>query len=124
MAKIHIGKKIREIVDKSNFSIVDFAKSINLSRDGAYKIFAKEYIDTDQLKKISRVLKHDFFSYYSAELSETKEPKDKYGFATKEDIEILRRIVESLARKIDERLLEKAGSGGYKSKLKRAPIKK
>ena len=63
MAKIHIGKKIREVVDKSAFTIVEFAKAINLSRDGAYKIFAKEYIDTDQLKKISETLQHDFFNY-------------------------------------------------------------
>jgi len=107
MAKIHIGKKIKELVDKSPFTIVAFAKSINLSRDGAYKIFGKEYIDTEQLKHISKVLHHDFFSYYSADFQELKDPANKFGFATKEDFEHLKRMVETLARKIDEKFPEK-----------------
>jgi hypothetical protein len=123
MAKIHIGKKIREVVDKSNFSIVDFARSINLSRDGAYKIFAKEYIDTQQLKKISKVLKHDFFVYYSADLSETKEPREKYGYVTKDDFETLKRMVEALSRKFDEHFPEKPGAKAYKTKPRKTSVK-
>ena len=103
MPKIHIGKKIREIVDGSALSIVAFAKSINLSRDGAYKIFAKEYIDTDQLKQISKVLQHDFFSYYSAGLPQAKDPESNYGLATTDDIEDLKRMIERLERKLDEK---------------------
>lgn len=123
MAKIHIGKKIREVVDRSNFSIVDFARSINLSRDGAYKIFGKEYIDTAQLKKISRVLKHDFFVYYSAELAETREPKEKYGYATKDDFETLKRMVETLSRKIDELFPEKTAVKSYKAGTRKTSLK-
>jgi predicted transcriptional regulator len=107
MPKIHIGKKIREVVDKSTLTIVEFAKSINLSRDGVYKIFMKEYIDTDQLKQISKVLKHDFFSYYSADLSEIKEPQVKYSRIQTEEIENLKRMIERLEKKIDERLPER-----------------
>ncbi|MES2679562.1 MAG: hypothetical protein V4635_06735 [Bacteroidota bacterium] len=107
MSKIHIGKRIREVLDKSAFTVVDFAKSINLSRDGAYKIFAKEYIDTDQLKQISKVLKHDFFGYYSADLPELKDPANKYGPPSRDEFESLKRLIESLEKKLDERLPEK-----------------
>ena len=107
MAKIHIGKKIKEIVDKSAFTVVEFAKAINLSRDGVYKIFAKEYIDTDQLKKISEILRHDFFNYYSTELGELKDPSNQFGYATKDDLEQLKRLIEVLAKKIDERFPQK-----------------
>ena len=107
MSKIHIGKKIREVVDKSTLTIVEFARSINLSRDGAYKIFAKEYIDTGQLKKISKVLKHDFFSYYSAELPELKEPPGLYGQPPNDGIDDLKRMIERLERKLEERFPQK-----------------
>lgn len=107
MSKIHIGKKIREVVDSSALTIVEFARSINLSRDGAYKIFAKEYIDTDQLKQISKVLQHDFFSYYSAGLSLAKDPENTYGLATTHDIEDLKRMIERLERKLEQRFPKK-----------------
>ena len=64
MSKIHIGKKIQDVVDNSSYTIVAFAKEIGLTRDGVYKIFKKESIDTEQLQKISKVLDHNFFSYY------------------------------------------------------------
>ena len=60
-ANIHIGKKIKEILDKTPISVVDFAKSINLNRNGAYKVFEKETIDTRQLQTIRKVLNHVFF---------------------------------------------------------------
>jgi predicted transcriptional regulator len=68
MAKhsVHIGKKIKEILHKTPISVVDFAKSINLTRNGAYKVFEKETIDTGQLQTISKVLNHDFFVYYDS----------------------------------------------------------
>lgn len=58
--KVHIGKKIQEVVDNSSFTIVAFAKEIGLTRDGVYKIFKKESIDREQLQKISKV----FFAYF------------------------------------------------------------
>ena len=69
MAQVHIGKKIKEVVAKSDFSVTEFAKKINRSRDVAYKIFAKEHMDTTLLQRICNVLEHDFFSYYSNELA-------------------------------------------------------
>ena len=68
MGQVHIGKKIKDVVNKSSYSVTEFAKKINRSRDVAYKIFAKENMDTGLLQKISRVLNHDFFNYYSKEL--------------------------------------------------------
>ena len=97
MANVHIGKKIREVLDKSSLTVVDFARRINLSRDGAYKIFAKKFIDTDQLSQISKVLDHDFFSYYSAAV---KDQKNTYGYATKDEVENLTKVVHTLAIEI------------------------
>lgn len=124
MSKIHIGKKIREVVDKSHFSIVEFAKRINLSRDGAYKIFAKEYIDTDQLKHISKVLKHDFFNYYSVDLMELKDPKDKFGYATKDELAQSNREVISFIKSEFSKLREELSLKNESYKIKRKSRKK
>jgi hypothetical protein len=88
MSKVHIGKKIKEVLAKTPISVVDFAKSINLTRNGAYKVFEKETIDTGQLQTISKVLKHDFFSYYEQnQLSHAKETKGEYGYITKHEFD-------------------------------------
>ncbi|MBA2611650.1 MAG: hypothetical protein H0U95_06760 [Bacteroidetes bacterium] len=101
MTKVHIGKKIQEIVDNSGFTIVAFAKSINLTRDGVYKIFKKEAIDTTQLQKISEVLKHDFFNYYGlSKLTHVRETKTDYGFATKEELADVTSALQMLSKEI------------------------
>jgi hypothetical protein len=85
MAVIHIGKRIKEILGESRFSVIEFAAKINRTRDVVYKIFAKESIDTALLQKISQVLEHDFFSYYSQALPVVKEP-GKTGYVKKTDL--------------------------------------
>lgn len=102
MSKLHIGKKIKEVLDKSPMSAVDFAKKINLSRNGAYKMMEKETIATDQLQKISSVLNHDFFAYYQNKLSVASDKNATYGFATKEDVEVLTKLVHSLIKEVEK----------------------
>src|SRR6218665_1999983 len=86
MPKVHIGKKIKEVLDKSALSVVDFAKSINLTRNGAYKVFEKETIDPGQLQKIGKVLGHDFFGYYHVNSSILQEPEEKIHFITASEL--------------------------------------
>lgn len=100
MSKVHIGKKIKEVLDNSPMKAVDLAKNINLTRVGLYKIFEKESIATDQLQKISTVLKHDFFAYYQSELNLVSDNETKYGFAAKEDVDELARMVKDLTKNV------------------------
>ena len=102
-SKIHIGKKIKEVLGNSPMSVVDFARSINLTRNGAYKVFEKETIDTGQLQVIGKVLNHDFFKYYDHSLAIVKETKSDYGFATHTQVNDLTEAVLKLT-KIIERL--------------------
>lgn len=88
MPKFHIGKKIKEVLAQTHMRKIDFAKSINLTRNGAYKMFEKETIDTGQLQKISKVLGHDFFSYYRQEtFSKTEDKQNVYGYVTKDELD-------------------------------------
>ena len=114
-ASIHIGKKVKKVLDKTPISVVDFAKSINLTPNGAYKVFEKETIDTVQFQAISKVLKHDFFSYYEQSmLSLTKEIKLDYGYATKLEVADLGKAILKLTE-IIERIEEQLPN--LKSKL-------
>jgi hypothetical protein len=80
-------------------------------------VFEKETIDTGQLQAISKVLKHDFFSYYEqGMLSFTKEIKLDYGFATKLEVAELAQAVLKLT-KVIERIEEQLPN------LKSAPKK-
>ena len=68
-AKIQIGQLIKEQFRQSKLSIEEFAGSIGCKRDNVYDIFQREWINTDQLLKISKILKFDFFKMYSEQIS-------------------------------------------------------
>lgn len=101
-AKIHIGKKIKEVLDKMPLSVVDFAKRINLTRNGAYKVFEKETIDTGQLQTISKVLNHEFFAYYEGtEVGAFKENKSEYVYATKDELEEVKYTMQQMSKTLE-----------------------
>lgn len=100
MSKVHIGKKIKEVLDNSPMRATELAKRINITRVGIYKIFEKESIGAEQLKKISTVLNHDFFSYYQQQLNIVREDAPKYGFASKHDVDELTKAVAELSRNV------------------------
>lgn len=101
MAKVHIGKKIKEVLDNSPMKATELARKISLTRVGVYKIFEKESISTQQLQKISTVLKHDFFVYYQNQLNVVKDHETNYGFADKDDVEELKKMVAELAKNVN-----------------------
>lgn len=61
---IHIGKKIKEVVNAKEISVALFAKKINKSRTVVYNIFERDSIDSLLLYKISEVLDFNFFALY------------------------------------------------------------
>lgn len=108
MAKVHIGKKIKEVIDNSPVSVTDFASRINRSRDIAYKIFKRETIDTALLQQISKVLDHNFFRYYGNEQFQmVKEETTGYGKMAflMEELKACKKQIVELEKKYE--LLEK-----------------
>jgi transcriptional regulator with XRE-family HTH domain len=73
MDEIHIGKQIKAVVEERGFSITEFAKRINKSRENAYSIFSRKTIDTGLLLKISKVLEYDFFKQFSSDANSQME---------------------------------------------------
>ncbi|MBP3354687.1 MAG: XRE family transcriptional regulator [Bacteroidales bacterium] len=62
---IHIGKIIEEEFYRQGRSVSWFAKMLCCERTNVYKIFKRESIDSALLFKISQILNHNFFSYYT-----------------------------------------------------------
>lgn len=74
---IHIGNKIKSIVNKKGMTVSEFSRRINKSRENVYSIFKRKTIDTGLLATISKVLEYDFFQYYTSLLSEFQKLKDE-----------------------------------------------
>ena len=108
MAKVHIGKKIKEVVDQSHYKVTEFASRINKSRTVVYNIFERDTLDTGLLQKIGEVLKHNFFNYYNPTLvSLAKEERVGYMSqielltALSEEIKNLRKQIDELEKKYE-----------------------
>lgn len=67
---MHIGKLIKEQVEKQGKTVVWFAEQLSCSRTNIYKIYEKPSLDTSLLMRISSILQYNFFSAYMDELEE------------------------------------------------------
>jgi hypothetical protein len=65
---IHIGSIIKKRFEDQGVSASWLAKQLCCDRTNVYSIFKRESIDTLLLSKISAILKHDFFKYYSEDV--------------------------------------------------------
>lgn len=70
---IHIGKVIEKVLRDQGKTVTWFARSLYCDRTNVYKIFQRESVDSEMLYRISKILSHDFFKYYSKELDEDTE---------------------------------------------------
>ena len=59
---IQIGKEIEKAIRNQGKSVTWFAAQLDCTRVTVYNIFHRKNIDTQQLYRISIVLKHNFFA--------------------------------------------------------------
>lgn len=65
---LHIGKSIREQVEKQGKTTVWLAREMGCHRTNIYKIYEKKTIDTGVLFRICKILCYDFFRLYSEKI--------------------------------------------------------
>ncbi len=65
MSKIHIGKIIQREVKKSKRQVTEITRELGLARGMMYSIYKRKSMKTGLLERISDVLEHNFFTYYS-----------------------------------------------------------
>jgi transcriptional regulator with XRE-family HTH domain len=118
---VDIGQKIKEVFDRQNMKLTDFADELGTVRQNVYRIFKKRHLDTGLLLKISQVLDHNFFQYYVADTdtldahqseqmrklaNEASEHQRQLELAKKE-IDYLRKIIKLMEEKAE--LVQKVG---------------
>lgn len=64
----HIGKIIKEELERQERTPAWLARKIHCERPNVYYIFSQQSINTDMLMLISRALNYDFFKLYTEEL--------------------------------------------------------
>lgn len=67
---MHIGEIIRLTVKQQGLTTVWLARQLSCSRTNVYKIYAQYSLDTNTLRRISIILKTDFFALYSEDIAE------------------------------------------------------
>jgi transcriptional regulator with XRE-family HTH domain len=109
MGYVEIGPKIKEVFDHRQMKLTDFADELGTVRQNVYRIFRKRHLDTGLLLRISQVLNHDFFQYYSnlpeqlaAESKLQAPPETEYQRQlelSRKEIDYLRRIIKLMEEK-------------------------
>ena len=61
---IHIGKHIKAKLKKHGWATVWLAAQIPCSPNHLYKVYAKHSVNTDLLKRISKILDNKFFENF------------------------------------------------------------
>ncbi|MBR2862207.1 MAG: XRE family transcriptional regulator [Bacteroidaceae bacterium] len=70
---MHIGHRIQQVLREQERSATWFADKLCYTRSNVYKIFDRSSIDTFLLRRISKILNHDFFEDLSEDISDTVE---------------------------------------------------
>ena len=76
---IHIGKLIEAELRRQERPVSWFARKLYCERTNVYDIFKRRSIDTEMLLRISVVLQHDFFRYYSSEAGAVESERESVG---------------------------------------------
>lgn len=119
---INIGQKIKEVIEIRGMAKTELARRMNMTSSNVHKIFMRKTIDTGLLMRLSVLLEHNFFRYYSEneskkemvhlQMSEPDENshyyeklKEKFTFeieALSKEIKYLREINELLRERLNK----------------------
>lgn len=72
---MHIGKKIKEVLEQRQMPVTWLAKELNCERTNVYNIFERKDINTGLLTKLGTILEYNFFKDLSDEFSKTEKTK-------------------------------------------------
>ncbi len=75
MRPMHIGQKIKKVLEQRHKPVTWLAKEINCERTNVYNIFSRKDISTGLLQKIGLILEYDFFKDLSEESFKDGKPK-------------------------------------------------
>src|SRR6266704_172498 len=104
---LHIGEKIKARAKELRIGPTELAGMINTSKQNVYGIYKRKTLDSELLRKISLVLKFDFFSaYYDKHWQKNFQEgqaayQTKAGMVTKEELMKLKKEHLELQERYD-----------------------
>ena len=119
---IHIGEKIKQRAKELRMGPTELGELISTSKQNIYGIYKRKSLDSEMLRKLSKVLDFDFFQYYHTEInSVVAEPNASYGKKNKqvvsmEEFQKTKKELEDMREKYE--LLKKINSLLEKQKKK------
>ncbi|MBP1542438.1 MAG: hypothetical protein ILA25_09790 [Prevotella sp.] len=78
---MHVGKRVREVLDEQGRSASWLASKIPCERTNMYDIFKRKDVSVTMLYRISTILGHDFFREISDELHSQYAETSPYSLA-------------------------------------------
>ena len=101
--KQKIADRIRTIRTLKRLTQENVADELGITH-GAYAKIERGETDpnTNRLAEIAKVLKVDIADFFEDSTANTKENKINYGYASREDVENLIKLVHSLAKEIEK----------------------
>lgn len=79
---VHIGEKIKARAKELRIGPTELGNLINTSKQNIYTIYKRKSLDSELLRKISMVLRYDFFLHY---IPEGKWNEAQSGYFTRKD---------------------------------------
>jgi hypothetical protein len=76
---MHIGKRIKDVLDEQGRSASWLASKIPCERTNMYDIFKREDVSVALLYKVSSILGHDFFLEISEDLRKSQTEASPYS---------------------------------------------
>lgn len=100
---VHIGQKIKKVVNEQRIPVKEFASKINKSRTVVYNIFERKTIDTGLLSDIGSALKYNFFLHYVSEEEFSAVKDESPGYIKKDDeIKMLKAELQQNKKELSE----------------------
>ncbi len=79
---MHVGKRIKFILDEQGRSASWLASKIPCERTNIYNVFKRKDVSVSLLFKVSCILGHDFFLELSEELRKSQQESSPYTIST------------------------------------------
>jgi transcriptional regulator with XRE-family HTH domain len=110
--KIHLGERAKNLIDKSNLSLIQISKELGTSPQNLYKTLSKENFDTKYILKLSTILKIPIVSFFYNDpllmkLQEENHNYEFYIFELKSSLEQKEKIIRELENKLKKGSTEK-----------------
>lgn len=114
----NIGKRIRAIRKNKGLTQASLAEDLNMTTSAFSKIeLGRNNTPIKRLYEIANILEVSPVEFFE-DSHKVSEPSEKMGFATKDDFETLKRMMESLAKKVDDLSSKSETEKKYKALVK------